>query len=138
MDAALYESRHSFVWNFGADLRPAARSATGRTHSGSRLRHWSTDRQNCRIRRARRGIDRSPDMIGQARQNYPNLEFKLADAASFSFPGEFDAVFSNAALHWIRKPESVIQSIASSSSARRSLCGRVRREAKRWPLRRSR
>ena len=46
-------------------------------------------------------------MIGQARQNYPNLEFKLADAASFSFPDEFDAVFSNAALHWIREPEKV-------------------------------
>jgi len=53
-------------------------------------------------------------MIGQARQNYPNLEFKLADAASFSFPGEFDAAFSNAALHWVLQPEGVIRSIASS------------------------
>ena len=60
------------------------------------------------------GLDRSAEMVGQARQNYPNIEFKLADAASFSFPGEFDAVFSNAALHWISEPEKVIKSIASS------------------------
>jgi trans-aconitate methyltransferase len=53
-------------------------------------------------------------MIGQARQNYPNLEFRLADGADFSFPGEFDAVFSNAALHWIPEAEKVIRSIASS------------------------
>ena len=52
-------------------------------------------------------------MIGQARQNYPALEFRLADAANFSFPREFDAVFSNAALHWVLEPEKVIQSVAA-------------------------
>lgn len=60
------------------------------------------------------GLDRSAEMIGQARQNYPGLEFRLADAASFSYPGEFDAVFSNAALHWITDAEKAIESIASS------------------------
>ena len=42
-------------------------------------------------------------MIAQARQNYPKLKFQLADARDFSFDEPFDAVFSNAALHWIRE-----------------------------------
>ena len=39
-------------------------------------------------------------MIGQARQNFPHLRFVLADATAMHFDGEFDAIFSNAALHW--------------------------------------
>jgi trans-aconitate methyltransferase len=58
------------------------------------------------------GVDRSADMIGQARQNYPSIEFKLAEAASFSVPGPFDAVFSNAVLHWIPDAEPVIANVA--------------------------
>jgi SAM-dependent methyltransferase len=60
------------------------------------------------------GIDSSPEMIAQARQNYPKLRFELADAASYRAPEPFDAVFSNAALHWIQPPEAVAGSIATA------------------------
>ena len=59
------------------------------------------------------GIDSSPEMIGQARQNYPQFEFKLADATSFAFDEPFDAVFSNAVLHWVQDAEAVVRNIAS-------------------------
>lgn len=114
MDAALYESRHSFVWNFGADLLPLLDP-----EPGERILDLGcgTGQLTAKIAESGAhviGLDRSVEMIGQARQNYPNLEFKLADAVSFAFSGEFDAVFSNAALHWIRQPEKVIRSMASS------------------------
>jgi trans-aconitate methyltransferase len=51
-------------------------------------------------------------MIGQARQNYPRLRFALQDATSMSFNGEFDAVFSNAALHWILDAAGVADSMS--------------------------
>jgi len=113
VDAALYESRHAFVWNYGADLVPLLDP-----QPGQRILDLGcgTGQLTARIAGSGArvlGLDSSPGMIGQARQNYPNLEFKLADAASFSFPREFDAVFSNAALHWIREPENVIQCVAS-------------------------
>ncbi len=60
------------------------------------------------------GLDSSPEMLGQARQNYPNLKFVLADAASFRFEESFDAVFSNAALHWVKNAEAAVQSIAAA------------------------
>jgi trans-aconitate 2-methyltransferase len=51
-------------------------------------------------------------MIGQARQNYPQIEFVLAGATSFRFEEPFDAVFSNAALHWVKNGEAAVTSIA--------------------------
>ncbi len=58
------------------------------------------------------GLDASPEMIGQARQNYPRLKFVLADAAAVQFTSQFDAVFSNAALHWMLEAEQVAAAIA--------------------------
>ncbi|PSP82668.1 SAM-dependent methyltransferase [Halobacteriales archaeon QS_6_64_34] len=46
------------------------------------------------------GIDAAASMVEQARERYPGLSFEVADARKYD-PSEFDAVFSNAALHWI-------------------------------------
>jgi trans-aconitate methyltransferase len=114
VDAGLYEARHSFVWNLGADLvrllAPQAGEKILDIGCGTGQLTAKIAESGARVV----GLDRSPEMIGQARQNYPALEFRLTDAANFSFREEFDAVFSNAALHWIQEPEKVIRSIAAS------------------------
>jgi trans-aconitate methyltransferase len=117
VDPALYEARHSFVWNLGEDLLPLL-DARG----GERILDLGcgTGQLTAKIAEAGAivtGIDRSPGMVAQARQNYPNLEFKLADATAFSDAGKFDAVFSNAALHWIPEAEKVIECIAGNLRA---------------------
>ncbi|SFL15046.1 Methyltransferase domain-containing protein [Paenibacillus sp. 1_12] len=58
-----------------------------------------------------RGIDGSEEMIAQARTKYPALGFEVADGHSFRVVEPFDAVFSNAALHWMTEPERVIESV---------------------------
>ena len=57
------------------------------------------------------GVDSSPDMIAQAKVNYPDVEFKVQDAAHLSFEDRFDAVFSNAALHWVLDADRAVGSI---------------------------
>ncbi|USG67492.1 methyltransferase domain-containing protein [Brevibacillus ruminantium] len=57
------------------------------------------------------GIDFSEEMISAARQKYPHLPFSVADAHDFRTSESFDAVFSNAALHWMKQPEKVAESI---------------------------
>lgn len=47
------------------------------------------------------GIDADPEMIDRARESYPDLSFRLADGREFALDTPVDAVFSNAALHWI-------------------------------------
>jgi trans-aconitate 2-methyltransferase len=60
------------------------------------------------------GIDLSEEMITFARNTYPlerfpNLTFMLTDANELNFVSEFDVVFSNAALHWIKAPEAALK-----------------------------
>src|SRR4029077_111881 len=57
------------------------------------------------------GVDRSTDMIAEARKKFPALRFEVMDARELDFTGRFDAVFSNAVLHWIREPERVIAGV---------------------------
>lgn len=57
------------------------------------------------------GLDSSPAMIERARADYPHLEWRVADARDFSVETPVDAVFSNAALHWVRPPEPAARCI---------------------------
>lgn len=60
------------------------------------------------------GLDRSAEMVETAREAYPDLRFVRADAREFSVEEPFDAVFSNAALHWIPDQDSVLASVADA------------------------
>lgn len=111
-DAELYEARHGFVWRFGEGvaefLNPRA---------GERILDLGCGTGQLTQKIAESGVDvvgldASPDMIGQARQNYPRLRFVLADAAALQFDNEFDAVFSNAALHWMLDRAGVVAGVA--------------------------
>jgi SAM-dependent methyltransferase len=55
------------------------------------------------------GIDAAPDMVEAARAK--GIDARLMDGKALAFEAEFDAVFSNAALHWMRDPDSVIRGV---------------------------
>ncbi|MBT1451778.1 methyltransferase domain-containing protein [Glaciecola sp. XM2] len=55
------------------------------------------------------GIDASAQMVGAARQI--NIDAHVKDAEQLDFNEQFDRIISNAALHWMLCPESVIDSI---------------------------
>lgn len=63
------------------------------------------------------GIDSSPAMIEQATKNYPGLKFEVADVRALPFREEFDAVFSNAALHWVQDAEPAAAAMAAALKA---------------------
>jgi SAM-dependent methyltransferase len=55
------------------------------------------------------GIDSSPDMIAAAAHR--GLDARVADVRRLNFEKEFDAVFSNAVLHWIKDdPDAPVRS----------------------------
>ncbi|HUR33090.1 MAG TPA: methyltransferase domain-containing protein [Vicinamibacterales bacterium] len=56
------------------------------------------------------GVDASPEMVEAARAR--GIDARLADARTLAFDAEFDAVFSNAALHWIREADRVLAGVA--------------------------
>lgn len=47
------------------------------------------------------GMDSSPDMIDTARKALPNLDFTVADLATYTPEGPVDLLFSNAVFQWI-------------------------------------
>jgi SAM-dependent methyltransferase len=56
------------------------------------------------------GVDGSWDMLEAARAL--GIDARLMDGEALTFKKEFDAVFSNAALHWMTRPERVIEGVA--------------------------
>ncbi|MEX1109291.1 MAG: class I SAM-dependent methyltransferase, partial [Dongiaceae bacterium] len=56
------------------------------------------------------GVDASAEQIAAAQAR--GLDARIMDGARLVFDHEFDAVFSNAALHWMRDPDAVIEGVA--------------------------
>jgi trans-aconitate methyltransferase len=110
-NARLYDDKHSFVWKMAAGLvellepKPGERIldvGCGTGHLTAQIA--ASGAFAC-------GIDQSPEMIRQAREKFPELRFDVMDAREISLGETFDAVFSNATLHWIKEPERVIRGI---------------------------
>lgn len=57
-----------------------------------------------------RGVDASADMVESARAR--GVDAEIMDGHALTFDAEFDAVFSNAALHWMTRPDEVIAGVA--------------------------
>ena len=55
------------------------------------------------------GVDASPDQVRAARAR--GLDARVMDGEALAFAGEFDAVFSNAALHWMKRPRRVLDGV---------------------------
>jgi trans-aconitate methyltransferase len=111
-DSTLYDDRHSFVWKLASGLLELLEPLAGERilDVGCGTGHLTA--QIAASGAEVVGLDASVSMVAQARQNFPKLKFQLADARDFQVDAPFDAVFSNAALHWVREPEAAIACMA--------------------------
>jgi trans-aconitate methyltransferase len=57
------------------------------------------------------GVDSSAEMVARAHERFPDLDVRLADGEQLNVDGPFDAVFSNAALHWMTRPDEVLAGV---------------------------
>ena len=112
-DVERYEASHGYVWNFGRGvidwLNPQPGEHILDLGCGAGQLTNEIAAKSSVI-----GIDSAPSMVAQARINYPNLTFQLADATSMTFDTQFDAVFSNAVLHWVRPPGDAARAISKA------------------------
>lgn len=58
------------------------------------------------------GVDVSEAMVEAARRAFPAVPFSVGDGQALAFDAEFDAVFSNAGLHWMLRADDVARGIA--------------------------
>jgi SAM-dependent methyltransferase len=69
------------------------------------------------------GVDLSEELLAVARMK--GLAVRKIDGHALDFVSEFDAVFSNAALHWMRKPRLVIAGVARALRSRGRFVGEL-------------
>jgi trans-aconitate methyltransferase len=110
-NAELYDNKHAFVSQYGESVLELLAPKTGERildlgcgtgDLASQLQGLGADVV---------GIDASPEMIATAKEKYPYINFAVANAVDFDFDEPFDAVFSNAVLHWIKDAYAVIKCV---------------------------
>ncbi|AVH69526.1 class I SAM-dependent methyltransferase [Nostoc sp. 'Lobaria pulmonaria (5183) cyanobiont'] len=110
-DTSLYEDKHAFVWQYGEDLlkllNPQPRESILDLGCGTGQLTEKIAQAGAEVM----GVDSAPAMIEKAKENYPHIRFDVADATNFQVKQPFDAVFSNAVLHWVKQADSAIGSI---------------------------
>lgn len=101
-NAELYDQKHNFVYQYGEDvlslLEPKAGESILDLGCGSGFLTNEIRKYSAKVL----GVDSSAEMIEKARNNYPETEFKVINATDLSFNASFNAIFSNAVLHWIK------------------------------------
>lgn len=112
-NAGLYNEKHSFVWKMASGvlelLEPKVNEHILDVGCGTGHLTAKIAASGAQVT----GIDRSPEMIREARKAYPAIRFEVLDAREIDLPEKFDAVFSNATLHWISEPERAIAGISA-------------------------
>jgi trans-aconitate methyltransferase len=110
----LYQSSHSFVWKYGRELLAQLAPQPGErildVGCGTGQLTGEISRSGAQVV----GIDSSASMIEQARQNFPNLRFEQLSVTAMPYREEFDAVFSNATLHWVRDAAAAADRISGA------------------------
>lgn len=107
----LYQNRHAFVWQYGESVLQLLSPQSGESILDLGCGTGQLTDKIAQTGAVVQGIDADLEMINQAKINYPHLSFRVADARDFQVDQPFDAIFSNAVLHWIKEPDAVIKSI---------------------------
>ncbi len=107
----LYEDKHSYVWQYGAKILEILAPQPGESILDLGCGTGQLTAQIAATGAEVIGLDAADSAIATCRQSYPQLEFMVADGANFTVETEFDAVFSNAALHWIKPPDAAVKCI---------------------------
>ncbi|MCS7462795.1 class I SAM-dependent methyltransferase [Paenibacillus doosanensis] len=113
-NALLYDSKIGFVSRLGKGVVDLLAPRQGERILDLGCGTGDLAREIAQFGASCKGIDSSADMVEQARVKYPELAFETADAHTFRLGESFDAVFSNAALHWMKRPEEVIESVRAA------------------------
>jgi len=107
----LYDGKHSYVFKFGEDVLILLNAKPGEVildlGCGTGYLTNLIAGSGAHVY----GIDNSAKMIEQARLKYHDIKFQVMDAVNFTFENKFDAVFSNAVLHWIPEKVKVIECV---------------------------
>jgi trans-aconitate methyltransferase len=110
-NSALYADRGRFVADLAADLVDLLAPTSGErildVGAGDGALTARIAAHGARVT----GLDASTSMIDAARAVHPDLDWVVGDGQALAYDSAFDAVFSNAALHWMPRARDVADGV---------------------------
>jgi trans-aconitate methyltransferase len=113
-NADLYSTKHNFVFKYGEDLISWLQPKEGERILDVGCGTGELTNELSKSGATIIGIDASEQMIKKAKEQFADIQFFVKDATNFSFDEPFDAVFSNATLHWINDQLKALQCVYNS------------------------
>ena len=113
-NANLYDQNHSFVSKYGNNLIELLAPQQGERilDLGCGTGDLAKKLDDLGVNVV--GVDNSKNMIMEARKKYPLISFAVRDVTELGYNDEFDAVFSNATLHWVKQSKQALEWIYQS------------------------
>lgn len=111
-NTSLYDGKHNFVTKYGEDLLGLLNAQSGERilDIGCGTGHLTAKIAECGAMVV--GLDNSAQMLDKARETYPHMTWVNASASNFAFGEPFDAIYSNATLHWVSDAEGAARCMA--------------------------
>lgn len=113
-DAESYDRSFSYVSDYGRDLTDLLAPVSGERVLDLGCGTGELAAALADLGIEVRGIDADASMIAQASAKHPEVGFDRADGHDFVVAAPFDAVLSNAALHWMLDPSAVIARVKAA------------------------
>jgi trans-aconitate methyltransferase len=107
-DSTLYDTKHSFVSKYGEDVVQLLNPQKQETILDAGCGTGDLAAMIALSGAIVEGIDLSKEMIEQAKEKYPEIHFNVGNITEYKKPEFYDAIFSNATLHWILDKEKAI------------------------------
>lgn len=111
-DAERYQDQHSFVYKYGSSLLKVLDPKANERilDIGCGTGELTNEIQS--LGAFVIGVDADAQMIQKAKSQFPNCNFIVGDARTVALDEPLDAVFSNAALHWVPEADRVVAAIS--------------------------
>ncbi|RDW20131.1 SAM-dependent methyltransferase [Oceanobacillus arenosus] len=113
-NANLYDNNHSFVSEYGNNMIELLAPKQGEKILDLGCGTGDLAKKLFDVGVNIVGVDNSKNMVTEAMNKYPQINFTVRDATNLGYHAEFDAVFSNATLHWVKQPSQALGSISQS------------------------
>ena len=110
-DVDLYQ-KHSFVFEYGASLVDLLDPQMGETILDVGCGSGQLTREIADRGAVAMGFDADEEMVKRAQNECPDLHLFQADVTTLELPMLVDAIFSNAALHWVKEAGAAVASMS--------------------------
>lgn len=108
-NAVHYDKKHKFVSVFGEELVSFLHPKEGEHILDVGCGTGDLAHEISKSGAIVTGIDSAQSMIEAAQLKYPDIQFSVQNGEQFALSSPFHAVFSNAAIHWMKDQQKVVQ-----------------------------